>query len=267
MSTTFRQKHSAAIVRTREKRDYVSYSVFGPEQYWRYALKSLARARQSLPDWHIIVFYERHPAETPHVHRDKLLREFAGDPKVIFVPMTAEIKNHARLWRFLPIEYNDARCVIVRDIDSIITHAEIWCISHWLSTPHAMHAVHGCNQHEYTHLLAGLFGVRVDRFPPGFKTTMPAELLVAPIEHWHPSLRPMFYEFNLDELYLEQCWWQPLHNNTVCYSVIPTDKKFNSGGCGQLVTIPQDIIDTDKFFSGQQFPEAALKRKKRGIYN
>ncbi len=189
----------------------VSYSVFGPDRYWEWAKCSIAQSLLVYPGWYIYVF---HDASCHTAAASVLLSSFWGNPWVQFVAMRLPTKtpDHARLWRFLPIEDPRVVAFISRDADSYATMVERYCVDRWLASGRTAHVLHSVPVQKQRAMLAGLFGLR--RNTPVFSslTPVPSIFLTNPSQWGCRTDAP-----DLDELFLNALWWPTLRGDAIAF--------------------------------------------------
>ena len=129
-------------------------------------LRATVRAHHSIfPDWQLRIHHDERVTEFPYW---KAMERMESVGLMMLVPM-GESKSlcSSMAWRMRPIWDEAVSHVLCRDIDSLVTWREKKAIDRWVTSGHAVHAIHDSVSH--TGLMGGMVGFNTskvrDRMP------------------------------------------------------------------------------------------------------
>jgi len=141
-------------------KDLIAYSLWGTQPiYLDGALRNVERAAQLYPGWRVRVHLDDSvPAATVSALSD------AGAEVVTMPRPVADRPYDGLFWRFLAADDADARHVLFRDCDSLLSARDAAAVHAWLDSGRLAHVMRDHVLH-CDLILAGLWGVDAARLP------------------------------------------------------------------------------------------------------
>lgn len=156
--------------------DIIAFSLFGGNpKYCETAVLNCLEQPAIYPHWQCRFYVD---ASVPQAVRDRLVA--AGGQVLVVTGAIAAWP--APMWRFAALDAPDARRVIFRDADSVISTREAGAVRDWIASGRKFHAMRDSGTHTEL-LLAGLWGATKGALPP--MATMIADFLRTPVENAH----------------------------------------------------------------------------------
>lgn len=151
----------------------LSYALFrtrnapGRGEFFTHRLPAVLRAAFALfPEWRVVIHHDESITTEPY---HKALSRLAASGHIDLVhcgesPRMAE----GMLWRLLPLWRPSAEYVLCRDLDSLATPRERWCIEAFMRSGRAMSIINDAPAHcpptPHPYMLGGMVGFYVPRF-------------------------------------------------------------------------------------------------------
>lgn len=156
--------------------DIIAFSLFGGNpKYCETAVLNCLEQPAIYPHWQCRFYVD---ASVPQAVRDRLVA--AGGQVMVVTGAIAAWPGP--MWRFAALDAPDARRVIFRDADSVISTREAGAVRDWIASGRKFHAMRDSGTHTEL-LLAGLWGATKGALPP--MAAMIADFLRTPVENAH----------------------------------------------------------------------------------
>ena len=139
-------------------KNIISFTLFGSSPYYcETAILNAQLVREIYPENWICRFYIDESVPETIVKR---LKEQGSE----IVIADDEMKKFPKiLWRFLAADDENAKFVVFRDADSVISEREAWCVNEWQQSDKLFHIIRDGSSHTEL-ILAGTWGMRAGLF-------------------------------------------------------------------------------------------------------
>lgn len=134
-------------------RKLISYSLFGPENYYRKGvIRNIKLAAEIFPGWDVVIFIEDIPENMPLVQQLKSYKNVEVHLK------NQRFSGDGIHWRLLPLEWKNTIC-LSRDLDTSLTTRERDMTYEWLDSQFNFNVIRDEPGHK-SPIMAGIFAGR-----------------------------------------------------------------------------------------------------------